>query len=84
MKKLYSKPEIMFESFTICASIAAGCENINTNPTKDVCAYKYKDDFGRDRAVFTSSIAMCTTKNDGDYNGICYDTPSENYNLFNS
>ena len=87
MKKLYSKPEIMFENFSMSVNIAAGCENINRNPTSGVCAYIIPaDEFDPEKHVFTSNVAGCLATNvvDDGYNAICYNTPSETYNLFNS
>ena len=86
MKKLYSKPEIMFENFSMSVNVAAGCENINRNPTSGVCAYIIPaDEFDPEKHVFTGKIGACIVKEEsGDYNGICYDTPSETYNLFSS
>ncbi len=34
MKKIYSKPEIMFDSFTLTTNIAAGCGKKNRYPCK--------------------------------------------------
>lgn len=85
MKKEYSKPEIMFENFTLSTNIAADCEvKNNNNPSLNVCSYDIK--FGREtKSFFTDTITACsTTEADGEYNGFCYHTPEESYNLFNS
>lgn len=69
MKKVYSKPEIVFESFILSQSIAAGCEYTDPNhvdlymngkgfafTTEANCAYKVTNQAG----------------GDGEFNGICY------------
>ena len=82
MKKLYSKPEIMFENFTLSTNIAAGCEVKTNLQAEGGCGYQPPR---QNKVIFTNELQGCTTTQaDGLYNGICYDTPSENYNLFNS
>ncbi len=84
MKKTYSKPEIMYESFATCTNIAAGCELKTNLPSLNEtgCIYRY----GRDQiAVFSDQALGCVQiPDDGLYNGTCYHTPSEANNLFNS
>ena len=81
MKKIYSKPEIMFESFTLSENIAGDCDTRINNSTEDVCAYITRTGLN----VFMSSINACTThEDDGDYNGICYHNPIDTKNLFHS
>ena len=70
MKKVYSKPEIYFESFSLSQNIAAGCEVKPGDPELEFnglgfaftdeanCSYKVPDQLG----------------GDGEYNGICYHT----------
>lgn len=83
MKKVYKKPEAFIESFTLCTNVAAGCEvktNLLTENTYG-CGYKY----GRDGVVvFTDTMGCDLTEEDGSYNDICYHTPSDANNLFNS
>jgi hypothetical protein len=38
MKKVYTKPEIMFEDFTLSTNIAGDCEGEFVNATKGSCA----------------------------------------------
>lgn len=84
MKKLYSKPEIMFENFTLSTNIAAGCEVKINNQAVNTCTIEHNDGFEVSR-IFAAGIAVaCTTQPTGKYNGLCYDTPSETFNLFNS
>ena len=80
MKKTYSKPEILFESFSISTSIAAGCELDTPLPSyEENCGYPIKG------AVLFVTGAQCTNvPQDGKYNGFCYHVPVETSNLFNS
>lgn len=80
MKKTYSKPDIVFESFSLCTSIAAGCEA----PVESDGTVK----FGR-VSLFTNELEACGRKPNQDgafpeYNGLCYHNPSETYNAFTS
>ena len=82
MRKQYSEPNIIFESFSLCSSIAAGCaKKINTYANGD-CGVPY----GK-RIVFTHAVAGCKIKaEDGSalYDGLCYDVPIDMNALFNS
>lgn len=81
MKKKYVKPEAIFESFELSSSIAAGCE-YKTNHALEVCTYQITGG----RNVFVSPSTGCNdiTAPEGDYNGICYQVPSDANNLFTS
>ena len=83
MKKVYSKPEILFESFAMSTNIAAGCYYTNVTHGRDEYGCGYKLD-RYNKVIFTSGMGCTTTEDDGDYNGICYHVPSEESNLFNS
>lgn len=86
MKKAYSKPDILFESFSLATSIAAGCEE-KALSTQDACGVK----FGKS-IIFTSEAHGCAsvisdgslTGNwvDKENNGLCYHNPSATYNVF--
>ena len=85
MKKTYSKPEIYFEDFTLCNSIAAGCEIIIDAPSSGTCGYAYEG--GHGQTLFTKhlGISICNIGIDDDgTNGFCYHVPVESNNLFNS
>ena len=84
MKKLYSKPEIMFESFTLSTNVAGGCEVKTNTPADMQCSVSYVDEHLGDINIFLSSIQACVYKEPDGYNGICYDIPTEGNNLFNS
>ena len=92
MKK-YTKPMIVFESFTLSTNIAGDCEEKIKTFSEGECAYKVQ--FGKTEvSFFTSEINACGTTEvsnntgllfDGlQYNGFCYHVPEESYNLFNS
>ncbi len=87
MKKAYSKPQIMFEDFTLTTNIAAGCEEMGTNQSLNSCGMDYSG-----LIVFMESMSGCTGikvkpkegfGGDGDFAGICYQVPG-GYNVFNS
>ena len=89
MKKVYVKPEIMFESFASSTNIAGNC-NVPTNtPHYTTCAYVVENDLTGDKwHIFLSDMEICTTSEvkDGEdeaYNGVCYETPFGK-SLFNS
>lgn len=85
MKKTYVKPEIMFEDFTLCTSIATGCEIVIPTPVSDTCGYAYEG--GNGQTMFTKQVAqdVCFIQVDDDEgNGFCYHVPVEGNNMFNS
>lgn len=83
MKKVYSKPEIMFEDFSLNNSITVGCEKI-AQAAEYQCAYKVHTSDGT-LNIFTSIAGVCDdVEADGGYNGICYHTPTEANNVFTS
>lgn len=81
MKKTYSKPEIVFEDFTISTAIAGPCGNPTGTPSKDQCGY----DMGG-MIIFVTGVTGCETViADGSMgDGLCYNIPSAGNNLFNS
>ena len=82
MKKVYMKPEVVFEDFSLSTNIASGCEIKTNTPSQGTCAYGEDTDFGV--AIFLDSVAACTYHQaEGEFNKICYHT-FENNNLFNS
>jgi len=86
MKKAYSKPRIIFDSFELSQSIAGACEYI-TNAQKFVCAITVGDMFVDDGSkvnLFTVSIDACNTVSDDGENSICYDVPYADINCFSS
>lgn len=82
MKKIYKKPEIMFEDFTLSTNIAAGCEVKVGNPSEGICGITTSDP---NTTFFNTGIANCTYQpSDGLYDGACYHAPYDTKNLFNS
>lgn len=78
MKKVYSKPVIIYDDFRLSANIAAGCEVITKIHDRGTCGYQ--DSFG---IIFTDSTQGCDTDPpSGDK--ICYDVPFDYNNLFSS
>lgn len=84
MKKTYTKPEIMFEDFSLCTNIAAGCETVIDNPSRDACGYPIEG--LPNRFLFIDTVQACTDKiNDDKRDGFCYHIPiDDTNNLFNS
>lgn len=82
MKKAYTAPEIMFEDFTISTNIAAGCEAKSDLQAGGRCGFKW----GK-KIIFVDETTGCSVEvvsGDGNYDGLCYHNPSEDYNVFNS
>ena len=84
MRKTYSKPEIVFENFSLSTNIAGDCEGIVGNPAKGTCAVVGTGGIN----MFDSSaeVGICVfTPSDGDkWDAFCYHVPTEYNNLFNS
>ena len=81
MKKAYSKPQILFESFEISQSIAGSCEEI-VNAMPGSCGLVLFPG----KTLFTSEmVGICnTTPSPGQFDDLCYDVPSDNNNVFSS
>lgn len=83
MNKTYSKPDIVFESFSLATSIAAHCALKTDLQTQGTCYVQ----FGAYR-VFTTSVSACGKKGiaiPGDeFNGFCYHVPTNGTNIFMS
>ena len=85
MKRKYSSPDIMFESFSLNESIASANSNCTrniTNAYSNVCGLLYGD-----KTVFTIAASGCLVKiQDGSpmFDGLCYHIPVGNNKLFNS
>ena len=84
MKKAYSKPEIIFENFSLSTNIAGNCEEIFTF-TRETCSIPDENGLGMD--LFNTVAGSSCNIQVGDdtlYNGFCYHVPTENNNLFTS
>lgn len=85
MKKIYSTPDIVFESFSLnenIASVNSNCtRNINTQYS-GVCGLEWKGN-----VVFIPTVSGCRNKvPDGSalFDGLCYQIPTGDNKLFNS
>ncbi len=80
MKKSYSAPDIVFESFSLSTSIAA-CD-IETNFSAGTCGYEVYPGY----IIFKLGIDSCGEQIEGNIYGdkLCYDNPSGLTNLFSS
>ena len=81
MKKTYSKPDIVFDSFALSTSVAA-CK-YETNYGPDICGYM----FDPETYIFLESVSGCTTKiTEGEeaFDGLCYHVYADYGMLFGS
>lgn len=80
MKKSYSAPDIVFESFSLSSSIAA-CE-VETNFNEGNCGYELYPGF----IIFMLGVDGCYMQIESNIyaDKICYDNPSGFMNLFSS
>lgn len=83
MKKAYTKPEIIFDDFSLATTIAVGCQNQTHTPSWNMCGV----DIPGVGQAFSEAMLSCTVKitegNEGQYN-FCYHVPTETNRLFNS
>ena len=83
MRKAYSKPQIMFEDFTLSTNIAAGCEYKNgvlPSSGKHGCGLLMGP-----MVVFVDALCdVSVGVSDGERDGICYDVPFGDNNIFAS
>lgn len=86
MKKAYSKPEILFEDFSLSVNIAGNCSPIAGSPTEGECSIIGSGG----EPVFTGDIAGCMFKPEDmgygsdEWDEICYNVPFDYANYFNS
>ena len=78
MKKAYSKPQILFDSFELSQSIALGCEKI-TNQAEGSCVVTEKE---TGITYFAGTGCMFTPPGPGD--SICYHAPDDSTNVYSS
>jgi len=81
MKKTYTKPEIMFESFSFSTNIAGDCGILYGVSAENVCGL----DFGGDM-IFVDGVQGCqmTLIPDDGTSGVCYHNPYDTIRLFTS
>ena len=86
MKKIYTKPEIIFEDFTLSENIAGTCESIVGNPSKGTCPVMGTGGI----RMFDGTISACDFApedqggTEDQWDGFCYHVPTQYNNLFNS
>lgn len=79
MKKTYTKPDILFDCFSMSETIAS-CE-VQANFQKGTCGVMLTEAI----VLFSNGIEMCSWPvEDAEYNGLCYHVPVESNNVFNS
>lgn len=82
MKKVYTKPVIVIEDFSLNTSIAGDCEKITTTTGYGKCGLEFGGD-----TLFIDKNTGCSddwSVDDGSFNGICYYTPTDDNNVFTS
>lgn len=92
MKKIYSKPDIYFDNFSMSTAIAGNCSTVTDTYAGGQCGLEYTDTI----IIFANDVSQCNFKVgdssiDAEWNGICYHVPSGNISnkpgeggLFNS
>ena len=82
MKKLYSKPGIVYEDFSISTHIAKTCDVELGTLNQGECGGV---DVGRHQDLFMIAMVGCLKEvDDNGYNGVCYHHPIDGARLFNS
>lgn len=82
MKKVYSEPDILFESFALTTNIAAGCE-LQPNTSAEGCGVKYTPQL----ILFSSDVSPDCNRAPGQtgidyYDQFCYHTNTSDLNVF--
>lgn len=82
MKKVYNKPDIVFDDFTLTNTIAASCEKYNSSPSLNQCGYVNEGGY---RVFYSGGMSGCEDVwRFPYYNGITYDVFVFVNGLFNS
>lgn len=82
MKKTYSKPDILFDSFALSTNVAANCEFRTPLPKVDECGMPIRY---FNSIIFVTEMQGCTViEPSGEYDSICYHLPTDSNNLFTS
>lgn len=83
MKKAYTKPDVMFENFSLSTSIAGACERNTHLPSEGACGYEW----GNGYIIFGTGMTGCVLQqslNQPTPDGFCYHNPTDSNNLFSS
>lgn len=81
MKKAYTTPEIIFDSFELTANIAAGCAFISSNHDPYICPV-LDEELGY--TIFTDYTNGCASTPPGGNDSICYHVPTADYSVYTS
>lgn len=85
MKKAYTKPEILFEDFSLSVNIASNCQRKTSLPSSEAgCGIDVSGGRGPEKIVFAEHSSCVFDEAPGDYNTTCYDVPFDYANFFNS
>lgn len=94
MKKVYTKPVLMMEDFTLSQSIAHNCgDNIKDSWHQATLKYKVTcgwdtlidaDGNGTTDILFISDQICNTVVGPDEFVGVCYNNPGGGFNVFNS
>ena len=82
MKKTYTKPEILFEDFSLSTSIAVAC-TYKTKLLSEDTGCGWADPRHPENVLFLNGIQGCVD-GPGNYDGVCYHVPAEGNNIFSS
>lgn len=83
MKKTYVKPEIVFEDFSLCNSIATNCELVIDTQSRGTCGQPIEGLPGQ--FLFIDTVEACNRPiPDEALDGFCYHIPMGGPNIFNS
>ena len=83
MKKCYSKPQIMFEDFSVSTNIATDCKT-QVLSVPGSCGVEFIPGV---MTIFLENVSGCDVQIvDGspEYDGICYYNPTPSNSVFNS
>lgn len=78
MKRLYSKPTIVFESFALSSSVSSGCTVASGNQSNLTCGVKFGNG-----SIFVEGVSGCG-RVVGDGDGACYHVPADPFHVFGS
>lgn len=88
MKKVYERPGIFFENFSLNTNIAADCSIIHGSPSRNICGIEGTGDIMLFSVGLSSNCMYYpdgyNPETDDINNGLCYHVPGDTNRLFNS